>query len=92
MANLADELDNIDRAILNIIQSEFPLKSHPYFIIGQQTGITEDEAFLRIKRLRKSGIIRRIGSNFDSSKLGFKSTLCAAKVPTDRIDNLRVSN
>lgn len=35
MANLADELDNIDRAILNIIQSEFQLKSHPYFIIGQ---------------------------------------------------------
>ena len=87
MANLADELDNIDRAILNIIQSEFPLKSHPYFIIGQQTGITEDEAFLRIKRLRKRGIIRRIGANFDSSKLGFKSTLCAAKVQTDNLDN-----
>lgn len=86
MAHLADALDNIDRAILNIIQSEFPLKSRPYFIISQQVGITEEEAFLRIKRLRKSGIIRRIGANFDSSKLAFKSTLCAAKITTEKLD------
>lgn len=87
MLHITENLDSKDRAILNIIQSEFPLTSRSYYIISQQVGITEEETFLRIKRLRKSGIIRRIGANFDSSKLGFKSTLCAAKVPTDRIDN-----
>ena len=87
MDNIANMIDKIDRSILNIIQSKFPLESHPYFIIGKQIGITEEEAFERIKRLRKIGIIRRIGANFDSAKLGFKSTLCAAKVSPDKLDN-----
>ena len=82
-----DPLDNIDRDILNLIQSDFPLNPRPYFIIGQQIGIAEEEAFLRIKNLRKNGIIRRIGANFDSTKLGFKSSLCAAKVSTDKLDS-----
>ena len=34
-----------------------------------------------------SGIIRRIGANFQSAKLGFVSTLCAAKVPADKMDD-----
>ena len=50
-------------------------------------GITEEDAFVRTKRLRQSGIIRRIGANFDSSKLGFASTLCAAKVSNDKLNN-----
>lgn len=87
MSHIIENMDTIDRAILNIIQPEFPLTSRPYLVISQQVGITEEEAFVRIKRLRKSGIIRRIGANFDPSRLGFKSTLCAAKVPNDKLDN-----
>lgn len=81
------DLEAVDHSILNIIQSDFPLSSRPYAAIAQQIGISEQEAFLRIRRLRKSGFIRRIGANFDSSKLGFKSTLCTAKVSTDKLDN-----
>ena len=36
--------------------------------------------------LRKSRLIRRLGANFQSAKLGFRSTLCAAKVPEDKLD------
>jgi DNA-binding Lrp family transcriptional regulator len=39
-----------------------------------------------IRRLKDDGIIRRIGGNFVPEKLGFVSTLCAAKVPEDKID------
>jgi DNA-binding Lrp family transcriptional regulator len=38
-----------------------------------------------VKNLKKSGIIRRIGGSFDSRSLGFTTTLCAAKVPDNRI-------
>ena len=31
-------------------------------------------------------IIRRMGANFQSAKLGWVSTLCAARVPEDRMD------
>ena len=39
----------------------------------------------RIGRLREKGIIRRIGAVFDLRKLGFVSTLCAARVPEEKM-------
>jgi DNA-binding Lrp family transcriptional regulator len=35
--------------------------------------------------LREEGIIRRIGAVFDSKKMGYASTLCAAKVPKEKL-------
>ncbi len=74
-------LDKIDKEILNIIQAGFPLCPRPYLQIASSLNITEYDAFSRVKNLRDNKIIRRLGANFDSSKLGFHSTLCAAKVP-----------
>ncbi|PKN79764.1 MAG: Lrp/AsnC family transcriptional regulator [Deltaproteobacteria bacterium HGW-Deltaproteobacteria-1] len=36
--------------------------------------------------MKEKGIIRRIGAVFDGTKLGRVSTLCAARVPEDKID------
>jgi DNA-binding Lrp family transcriptional regulator len=38
-----------------------------------------------VRRLKQSGIIRRIGGNFVPGKLGYVSTLCAARVPADQV-------
>ena len=80
-------LDDIDKAIVNRIQSEFPITSRPYLAVANELGLTEKEVLDRVARLRKSGIFRRIGGNFVPGKLGFVSTLCAAKVPADEIDH-----
>ena len=86
MNNSAEvEIDDIDRAILNQIQSDFPLTPRPYKTIGQQLDLTEDEVLKRVRRLKDAGVIRRIGGNFTPHELGFVSTLCAAKVPPDKI-------
>jgi DNA-binding Lrp family transcriptional regulator len=79
-------LDDTDRKILNRIQSDFPITSRPYLSIASDLGLTEKEVLTRIIRLKKNGIIRRIGGNFFPEKLGFVSTLCAARVPADKID------
>jgi DNA-binding Lrp family transcriptional regulator len=73
-------VDAIDRKILNLIQTAFPLDAEPYRWIGEQTGVTQEEAFNRVRKLRESGIIRRIGAVFDPKKLGFVSTLCADRL------------
>ena len=78
-------LDDTDRAILNRIQSDFPITSHPYLSIANDLGLSHDEVLSRVTRLKENGIIRRIGGNFYPHKLGFVSTLCAAKVPDDKI-------
>jgi DNA-binding Lrp family transcriptional regulator len=80
------ELDSTDSAILNRIQSEFPITSRPYLAVANELGLTEKEVLDRVARLKKAGIIRRIGGNFVPGKLGFVSTLCAARVPPDKID------
>ena len=80
-------MDGIDKQILNIIQSAFPLASTPYAVIGERVGVSEEEAFERVERMRKDGIIRRIGANFQSGGLGHVSTLCAARVPREKMDS-----
>lgn len=78
-------LDDADKKILSLIQSGFPLVSRPYAAIGEHAGVGENEAFERIRALRERGLIRRIGANFQSGKIGFRSTLCAAKVPEEKL-------
>ena len=78
-------MDSVDRAIINEIQSEFPIVPRPYHELGQRLHISEDEVLGRVSKLKAQGIIRRIGGNFDSRKLNFTSTLCAARVPEEKI-------
>jgi siroheme decarboxylase len=80
-------LDDMDRAILNLIQSDFPITPRPYLAIAQRLGFSENDVIKRLYRLKKRGIIRRIGGNFVPEKLGFISTLCAARVPEDKIQS-----
>jgi siroheme decarboxylase len=74
-------MDAIDKKILNIIQKDFPVVAEPFKVVAERLGLDEDEVLERIKDLKAVGIIRRIGAVFDSKKMGFASTLCAAKVP-----------
>ncbi len=80
------ELDAVDRHLLDIVQTDFPMTPRPYAVLGDQVGIGEAEAFARIQALREAGIIRRIGANFQASRLGWVTTLCAARVPVDRME------
>jgi len=80
------KLDPIDKQILNRIQSRFPIASRPFRTIAEELGLEEAEVLSRVARLKDSGIIRRIGANFVPEKVGFVSTLCAARVPQERID------
>ena len=76
------QLDEMDRMILNEIQSHFPIEARPYQVLGEKLGCSEEEALQRVKDLKAREVIRRIGANCNSRKLGYTSTLCAAKVPS----------
>ena len=79
-------MDDIDRVILNEIQSDFPIATRPYLELGKRLNLSELEVLDRVKKIKGEGIIRRIGGNFDSKRLNFTSTLCAAKVPEEKVD------
>jgi DNA-binding Lrp family transcriptional regulator len=78
-------IDDIDKKILNRIQSDFPVTPSPYRAVAESLNLEEADVLERVSRMKKQGLIRRIGGNFVPEKLGYVSTLCAASVPEDKI-------
>jgi DNA-binding Lrp family transcriptional regulator len=74
--------------LLRIVQEGIPLHARPFEAIGQQLGISEEEALdaLRQLRLGEKPDIRQISAIFDTKALGYESSLVAAQVPEDRVD------
>ncbi len=81
-----NDLNKNERAIVNRIQSDFPITSRPFATIAEELGLSENQVIDILIHLKEAGIIRRIGGNFVPHKLDHVSTLCAAKVPEDQID------
>lgn len=77
-------MDETDKKILNRIQTDFPIASRPYRILARDLDMEEDELIDRIRAMKEEMIIRRIGGNFSPDRLGYFSTLCAAKVPEEK--------
>lgn len=80
------EFDPIDRKIMNLLQSDFPLVREPWKAIGETVGISEQEVFDRVAVLKKKNVVRQIGAIFDTRRLGYSSTLVAMRFPEDRLD------
>lgn len=83
-----NKLDRTDAALLNLVQEELPLTTRPYKNLGESLGIGEDEVLSRLSALKSSGMIRRIGAVFDSRAMGYYSTLCACRVPEERLEEV----
>ena len=83
--NAKVDLDEMDRLILNEIQSNFPIEEKPYLALAEKLGCSEAEVLERVSNLKDREIIRRIGANCNSRKLGYTSTLCAARVQQNQM-------
>ncbi|MCK5541585.1 MAG: Lrp/AsnC family transcriptional regulator [Desulfobacterales bacterium] len=80
-------LDDTDKQILNKIQSNFPTDAKPFSKIASDLNLPSDLVIKKIERMKENNIIRRIGGNFSPDKIGYKSTLCAAKVPKKDVES-----
>lgn len=78
--------DQTNKNILNRIQADFPIHPRPYKILAEELGLSENQLIDEIKQMKQKMIIRRIGGNFSPDRLGFYSTLCAARVDADKIE------
>lgn len=74
------------RRLLDVLQTDFPLVRRPYAELGARLGLSEDACYGRVKALKASGLLRRIGAVPDARRLGYVSTLVAAEVAPARID------
>jgi len=73
-------LAELDKRLLNLMQSRFPIALRPYQHVAAQAGITEREALARVQQLLDQRIVRQVTPIFDTRALGYSSMLVAAKV------------
>ncbi len=82
-----DQLDDVDRELLNAVQWDFPLVPEPYAALGERLGLAEPEVRARVQRVKDAGVLRQLSAIFDTRALGYMSALVAAKVDPDRVDD-----
>ena len=80
-----EAMDVLDRRLLNELQEGIELVERPYQALADKLGTTEEEVLNRVRAL-KGDVIRQISAIFDTRSLGYKSSLVAAKIPEERID------
>lgn len=82
------KLDETDRQLLSLIQTQFPVVPEPYRELAEKLQISEAEVLERLARLLREKVIRRLGGIFDSRKVGYCGTLCVAKVEPEKISEV----
>jgi len=83
-----DDLDKLDRTLLTALQVELPVCERPFEDLAGKLQAEATELQQRVARLEAEGFIRRIGAVFDPPSLGYASTLLAASVPEDRLEEV----
>ena len=78
-------MDQTSKKILNRIQADFPIHPRPYKVLAQELEMDEDQLIQAIEQMKQNMLIRRIGGNFSPDRLGWFSTLCAARVEEDKM-------
>jgi DNA-binding Lrp family transcriptional regulator len=81
-------MDELDRAILNRLQSCLPLCERPFAQVAQALGTDEDELLERLRRMLADGTLTRFGPLFDAERLGGAFTLAAMAVPPEDLERV----
>lgn len=81
-------MDDLDRLIINTLQSGFPICEAPYRTVAEQLGTTETELLTRLKRLLDNGTLTRFGPMYHAEQMGGALTLAALEVPDERFDEV----
>ncbi|MEN8261081.1 MAG: AsnC family protein [Pseudomonadota bacterium] len=62
-----------DTLLLEAVQAGLPLVSRPYAAIGERIGMNEQEVIERLSRLRRDGVIKRLGVVVRHRNLGYRA-------------------
>ncbi|HEY5710138.1 MAG TPA: Lrp/AsnC family transcriptional regulator [Solirubrobacterales bacterium] len=76
-------LDETDKRLMNLLQSNFPLVPEPFALVASEAELGLDDLLARTRRLLDERIIREITPIFDTRALGYESMLVAAKVDSE---------
>lgn len=81
-------MKDIDRTIINHMQSGFPVCSRPFAEMAKQLSITENELINHIKTLLDNGTLSRFGPLYDIEKIGGIYSLVTMQVPSFDVERV----
>ncbi len=76
-------LDDVDKRLMNLLQSSFPLDPEPFAAVAAAAELDLADTLARTRRLLDGRIVREITPIFDTRALGYESMLVAAKVDSE---------
>ena len=82
------ELSLFDKSLLNLLQTDIPVCSRPFAAMAQKLNTDEQTVINRLRELKSAGYLRRIGTFFDSSSLGYQGILVALSVEPDKMQQV----
>jgi DNA-binding Lrp family transcriptional regulator len=83
------QTDDMDRALLQLLQDDFPVTAYPWDEIGGRLHIPAEEVIERITRLSRDHALRSIGPVIEASAIGLTaSTLMGLEVPEERFSEV----
>lgn len=79
-------MDDLDRAIINALQGDFPITERPFRDAAARLETNEEDLIQRIRRLLDGRVLTRFGPMWQVERLGGAYALAAMKVPRAEFD------
>ena len=81
-------MDELDKRIINTLQTGFPICHAPYRQVAKKLGLTEAELIKRLEALLDNGTLTRFGPMYHAEHMGGALTLAAVKAPADLFEQV----
>ena len=81
------QLNELEKHLLNDFQHDLPLVSRPFQEIANQLGTSEEVIIDTLNKLKQQGFVSRVGAVFRANSIG-ASTLAAMAVPENQLEDV----
>lgn len=75
-------------AVVNQLQSDFPLAEHPFALAAERLEMTESDLLATVASLLQRKVLSRFGPLYQVERMGGQFVLAALEVPEARIDEV----
>lgn len=82
------ELDELDRTIINGLQSGFPVCEYPFREVAEQLDVSEEELIARVAHLLERRVLTRFGPLYNADRMGGAFTLAALSVAQPEVERI----
>lgn len=82
-------MDDLDRAIIALLQQEIPINETPYDSLAAQLNLSPEELLERLSSLQERGCLRRIGAVLRHQQAGFTANAMGVwEVPPAEVERV----